>query len=285
MISIVICSRKPTIDTLLLENIVSSIGCVHEFVIIDNSENQYNIFQAYNQGIKKSVFDYVVFLHDDILIHTNDWGIVVQNIFINNNNIGLIGIAGSKVKSKMPSAWWDCPTEFMQINIIQHIKPDKKEIWNYGFKNNSNLENVVAIDGVFMAMNKNMQLCFDEKLSGFHNYDLNISFECLSNGFEVVVTNQILVEHFSKGILDISWYNSTYELHEKYKNILPLKTNDIIDLDFLKILELKNGKKFVNKLVQLKFKRKAIILWFDIFLIKPYNRYHLSFFKHLFNPK
>ena len=283
MISIVICSRKPTIDSMLSENISSSIGCVHEFVIIDNSENQYSIFQAYNLGIKKSVFDYVVFLHDDILIHTNDWGIVIQNIFI--NNIGLIGIAGSKVKSKMPSAWWDCPTEFMQINIIQHIKPDKKEIWNYGFKNNSNLENVVAIDGVFMAMNKNKQLFFDENLSGFHNYDLNISFECLSNGFEVVVTNQILIEHFSKGNIDNSWYKTTFELHKKYKNILPLKTDDIIDLDFLKILELKNGKKFVDNLLKLKFKRKAIVLWFNIFLIKPYHRYHLSFLKHLLNPK
>lgn len=285
MISIIICSRKLIINPLLTENISATIGCQHEFVIIDNSKNKYNIFQAYNLGIQKSVFNYVVFLHDDILFHSDNWGNIIHDIFIKNKNVGLIGVAGSKVKSKMPSGWWDCPKEFKQINIIQHLEPYKKEIWNYGFKNNSNLENVVAIDGVFIAMNKDKQLFFDDNFSGFHNYDLNISFECISKGFEVVATNQILIEHFSNGVIDNSWYKTTFELHKKYKNLLPLKTKDVSDLHFLKILELKNGKRFVNKLLQLKYKRQAIVLWFNIFLIKPFDLYHLRFFKHFLNSK
>jgi hypothetical protein len=119
MLSVIICSRESNISSSLTDNIDRTIGCVYELIVIDNSDAKYSIFEAYNIGIKKSKSGFLCFLHDDILIHTEDWGVKLKNIFKENKNVGLIGVAGSKIKTKMPSAWWDCPKEMRAINFIQ----------------------------------------------------------------------------------------------------------------------------------------------------------------------
>ena len=48
MVSIVICNRSNRISPVLEKNISETIGIEYEVVCIDNSKNQYNIFQAYN---------------------------------------------------------------------------------------------------------------------------------------------------------------------------------------------------------------------------------------------
>lgn len=73
MISVIICSRAKIIKTNLFENIKNTIGCNYELIVIDNSENKFSIFQAYNLGIEKSLGDYLCFLHDDVFIHTDGW--------------------------------------------------------------------------------------------------------------------------------------------------------------------------------------------------------------------
>ena len=74
MISIIICNRKKVLDPKLENNIKSTIGIEYEIINIDNSDNRYNIFQAYNKGIQKSKYPYICFMHDDILYHTVNWG-------------------------------------------------------------------------------------------------------------------------------------------------------------------------------------------------------------------
>ena len=120
MISIIICSRTKTITPVLLENIKNTVGANYELIVIDNSENNYSIFEAYNLGIKKSKSELLCFIHDDVLLHTNNWGTILIDIFNNNKNLGLLGVAGAKVKTKMPSPWWNCHYSQQVIKIIQH---------------------------------------------------------------------------------------------------------------------------------------------------------------------
>ena len=54
MISIIICSRFQSISKELKDNIENTVGVVHEIICIDNSKSQYNIFSAYNEGVKRS---------------------------------------------------------------------------------------------------------------------------------------------------------------------------------------------------------------------------------------
>lgn len=277
MISIIICSRSQFSNDKKI-NIEETIGVNHEIILIDNSNNSYSIFEAYNIGIKKSKGDYLCFMHDDVLMHTNNWGLVIQKIFKSDPLIGLIGIAGSKIKSKMPSAWWDCNEEEFQINIIQHYKDEDKRKLDFGFKESSCVE-VAAIDGVFMVMKKQNDITFSEKLSGFHNYDLNLSFEHIKKGLKVVVTNEILLEHFSIGKLNNSWYKSTYKIHQLYSDILPINKTNFPQTNHN--LELKNGTDFIYKAFHLKQFNIAFKSWISFFFAYPFSVYHFKLIKRI----
>lgn len=273
MISIVICSRTQTISSVLRENIKNTIGIKYEIIVIDNSKNQYSIFEAYNIGIEKSKGEYLCFIHDDILFHTPNWGHVVINIFNNDEKIGLIGVAGAKFKSKIPSAWWDCKIEENFTYILQHFKNGEKEIWHYGFDKNA-YEEVVVIDGVFMVLKKGCFNKFDSSMTGFHSYDLNISFEIINNNYKIVATNEILIEHFSIGTINKDWLHSTYLLHNKYYKILPLKVGSIFES---KELEIFNGEKFIKLCLKQKQSKLATKVWFNLFLLNPFSKFHLRF--------
>ncbi len=277
-ISIIICSREKQISKDLIENIKNTVGCDFELIVIDNSENKYSIFEAYNLGIEKSKGEYLCFIHDDVIFHTNDWGNVLECVFNENKEVGLIGVAGSKIKNKMPSAWWDCPAEQKVIHIIQHFPNKEKEKWALGLENGQNKE-VVAIDGVFMAMRKDKCINFNTKMSGFHNYDLNISLDYKKHGYKIIVTPKILMEHFSLGTLNKSWYKSTSLFHKLYKNYLPINiTGQDIYIQSKKD-EFNLGLSFITKLIEQKLYWDAIYWWFEIFKLKPKAKYHYRFWK------
>jgi glycosyltransferase involved in cell wall biosynthesis len=275
MISIIICSREKKISKDLTENIIKTVGCEYELIVIDNSENVYSIFEAYNLGIDQSKGDYLCLMHDDILIHTIGWGEIINSIFNNDNQIGLIGVAGAKIKTKSPSAWWDCPENQKVINIIQHFPNKEKEKWKFGFENEQIIE-VVAIDGVFMAARKDDKIHFNENLKGFHNYDLNISFEYKKNGYKIIVADEILVEHFSLGNLNEAWVNSTFKIHTLYQTILPLK---FPKSEINKEIEITNAIRFINESLKYKNNKVACSVWIQLFYIDPVSKYHIRFWK------
>lgn len=92
MISLIICARTGNVSDTLLNNVESTIGCDHEWVVIDNSRHQYNIFQAYNIGVARAKGDILCFMHDDILYHTNNWGTKIEDLFM-DDSIGQVGAA------------------------------------------------------------------------------------------------------------------------------------------------------------------------------------------------
>jgi hypothetical protein len=281
MISIIICSRTKEIETKLFNNIKNSIGCEYELVVIDNSNNKYSIFEAYNIGIKKSNGNYFCFMHDDILMHTQSWGLIIEDIFEANEKLGLVGIAGAKVKTRMPSAWWDCEYENKMLNIVQHFPNGTVEKMNFGF-NEGNFQDAIVIDGVFMVMRKIDGLLFSEKLKGFHNYDMNICFEILKRNFKVGVTNDVLIEHYSLGNINKDWLVSAYDIYKQYKNILPKVA---INANYDKNLEIRNAKKYINLCYKHNTLKNIKILWFKLFLLKPFMKFNIRCFYTYFKLK
>lgn len=273
MISIIICSRTPKIGHTLSQNIEETIGCVYELIIIDNSENKYSIFEAYNIGIKKSKGDYWCFMHDDILFHTQSWGLQLMRVFEKDLKIGLLGVAGAKVKTKMPSGWWDCPNDLKNINIIQHFPDKDKELVYMGWQTDNQIEEVAVIDGVFMFARKKEYIFFNKDDSGFHNYDLYLSAIYNKHNFKVVVTNSVLIEHFSYGNLNVKWIESSYDFFKKHKNLFPINKSKLNTVEIKKI-ELFNGFNFIEKLINVGKTSKAISIWIDLLKIKPISMYH-----------
>lgn len=275
MLSVIICSRAEIISNDLSKDIKNMVGCEYELIVIDNSENRYSIFEAYNLGILRSKGDFLCFMHDDIRIHTQNWGNIIGMIFNADSQIGLIGIAGSKIKTKMPSAWWHCADSCKRISVIQHFANKEIKDWRIGWENEV-LEEVVVIDGVFMVTRKNDAVRFNEQLTGFHNYDLNLSFEYIKRGFKVMVTKNILIEHFSIGKIDASWYNSALQINQLYEKLLPLSVQESYDF---KKDEVKNGIRFISGLLGFKMLKEAFMLWLMLFLLKPISKFHYHFVK------
>lgn len=277
MISIIICSRTQSIPVGLSENIKNTVGFEHELIVVDNSKNTYSIFEAYNLGIERSKGDYLCFIHDDILFHTKGWGLLILDVFNKNKKLGLLGVAGAKTKTKMPSAWWDCPEANKLLYLKQHLRNGSVEDWNKGFTD-KNMERVVAIDGVFMVAKRDERFRFQEPFKGFHGYDLNISFEYIQLGYEIIVSNLILMEHFSMGTLDKDWYSSTLQMHKLYDNLLPLKVEKRI---VTKEVEFANGVNFIKGLNFFRFKKEAFVLWLQLIMIKPVSRFHFIFMNEI----
>ena len=241
-------------------------------VPIDNSTNKYSIFQAYNLGLKRSKGSVICFLHDDVILHTSNWGLKIIEIFSRDKEIGLVGVVGSKFKSSIPSAWWHCSSDNYVINLIQHTQSGKVRKQIEGFKNHSFQEEVAVIDGVFMAMRKVDGIKFDSCMNGYHNYDLNLSFEFHRQGYKVMVTNEILIEHLSEGTIDKSWYNSSITIHKNNLDILPLAVGE----KNIRSEERVAGLYFINEALKYDDKGEALKVLLKIFYMKPISKYHFG---------
>ncbi len=275
MISIIICSRKSTIPDRLSVNIAETIGCYYELVVIDNSENKFSIFEAYNMGIQRSKGNCLCFVHDDILFHTVGWGNVIESVFLSDDKTGVIGVAGARSKTEIPSLWWLCPKSDKVVNIIQHTPDGEVKRWEEGFEENKRVQ-VAVVDGVFMAVKRDDAIRFNEAIPGFHNYDLSICFEYKKAGYKVMVTNEILIEHFSLGNINSEWFESAYCTHKIYKRTLPV----LNDGKKNKELEIANAVWFISESLRYKKYDLAFFIWIKLFTLNPFLKFHLIFLKN-----
>ena len=214
MISIIICSRTASISDELTQNIDQTIGIPYELVIIDNSDNLYSIFSAYNEGVKRSKYEVLCFMHDDIIFKTKDWGMKVMNRF-NSPKLGAIGVAGSPYYAILPGAWWSG-------NYISYSLYGEKE-YAYQPKQDNALP-VVVLDGLWFCVRKSLfsKIRFDDTIyNGFHYYDMDISLQIQQTGYKLLSVYDISIQH-SSGKLDTIWLNNALLLQKKWENNLPI---------------------------------------------------------------
>ena len=205
MLSIIISSYQPEFYLALEKNIAESIGIPYEIMKIDNPGIM-GICEAYNRGAEKAQYDFLLFLHEDVLFETKDWGQTLINL-LNTKNIGCIGIAGADYIPEVPIGWWmiknHCYSHITHANLIN------QKVHKFTFSSNSGLKKVNFIDGVFIACPKKnwLTIKFDERLKGYHAYD--ISFSLHTNVyFENYITNLISMKHFSQGKPSKEWLES-----------------------------------------------------------------------------
>lgn len=279
MISVIVCSRSKDLPTEFRNNILKTIGCEYELIVIDNSSNRYSIFEAYNQGIEKSIYDILCFIHDDIFFKSKDWGIVLKEIF-SIGKIGLVGVAGAKSKSKTPSLWRDIEESHRVVNIYQSFKGTNKqtEFWYGGF--NKNEEEVVVMDGVFIAARKDKRFKFDKSINGFHNYDFNICMEYHKLNFKSIITNRITLEHKSVGLMNSNWLETSLYFTKKYKDLLPISIHK--NYDFKKI-EIKNKTQLINLMFKYDKFDGFIFYWSALLKENFFSKFHLIIVRKSFS--
>lgn len=231
MISIIICSRTSDISHALRKNIENTIGVEHEIIVINNEDNRYDIFQAYNIAIAQARYQIICFMHDDILYHTQNWGTCVFKYF-QDNSVGMIGISGPTYMGKLPSVWWgiDCgpikSPNIRQYNIDSNrFNPEERHTTLINPEQASAAE-VVACDGLFFCIRKSLfdTIKFDECLQGFHFYDMDISLQIKRMGAKILCVYDILIEHKSYPNLKREWIDASRRFYDKWNYFLPVES-------------------------------------------------------------
>lgn len=257
MISIIIASAKSNLLNDVRENISKTIGIPYEILSFENSNAEKSICQIYNEGIAKAKYDILCFMHEDIKVYTEDWGQAVLDIFANNSKIGLVGIAGSQYKAMSPSSWFSWLDQYNRFNMVQRYKfTDTETKIVHHNPNNEKLAKVTGVDGVWLCTNKRVtkEIKFDEGLlKGFHGYDVDFSLS-VGEKWDVVVTYDVLIEHFSEGNYDRNWVENTILVHKKWKTSLP------------------KGAEYLSKADVLECEKKAFLFFIDQMYAARYTK-------------
>ena len=267
MISIIISSTNHIFLENVTKNIAETIGVIFEIISFNNADGGKGLSELYNEGAKRAKYDLICFMHEDVNIKTENWGIVVANIFEQNQKVGLIGLAGSSYKTLVPSGWFcDAGAKITNyVNMLQRYKFSETETkLVYQNPKGSISAKVTSVDGVWFCTKKSIvaEHPFDGKLfQKFHCYDLDFSFS-VSLSYDVVVTFEILLEHFSEGNYDRTWVEETLKLHEKWSHYFPLD-NDGLSKKEKNIAEKYSFRVFIKQMLTVGYSRFEIfkIFW------------------------
>ncbi len=255
MISVIICSKHEKLSESVRQNINNTIGVPYEIVCINNSRNEYSIFSAYNKGIAESKYPFLCFVHEDVNFQTKNWGNIIKS-HLNNSTTGLVGVAGSNTVLSVPSSWSSSQEKY--INIIQSEK--HSEHVRLPLEHNDDKQEVILLDGVFLGANRNIfsKITFDEKLKGFHGYDLDICLQSAFAGFQNYVVFDILIEHYSKGFRNKRYFENLIQVFGKWEKFLPIYDKNKYTAEEI----LKSEEKMINylfiKMIKRGFSAKEI---------------------------
>ncbi|GAB4378403.1 MAG: hypothetical protein Kow0075_08290 [Salibacteraceae bacterium] len=237
MISVIVCHRDPALFEQFKSSLSATIGVDYELICIDNSRNNYTIFEAYNEGVKRAKGKILCFSHEDIIFHTLDWGKNVLKHF-EDDRIGMIGVAGGNCFPYSPSFWWsDSSFNNHLINLLQrwptkspkqkyHYNLDDKGYFTIAYNNPSGETSVRAavVDGLWFCIRRTLfdHIRFDEETyNGFHCYDTDISLQVNEHAM-VCVVYDVLVEHLSDANANKQFFDSCIKHFDKWKDKLPL---------------------------------------------------------------
>lgn len=223
-IAIVYCTREKSGESnTFVDHLKETCGCnCHVFAI--HNPDGVSISKIYGDILKSSdVSDNIIaFIHDDIEFLRKGWGKELLRLFNEHEDYGIIGVAGS-AQFDAGAAWWNYDKKFGQV---LHRAEGKSWLTTFSPLLEKDLQEVVVIDGLFIAVNKNkINENFNRDLDGFDFYDIDF---CLSNHFskdwkyKIGVTTNIRVAHNSVGKLKPTWYTNRELINKKFGEHYPI---------------------------------------------------------------
>jgi len=221
-VSVVISTRK--IDEGYKEHVRKMFSQPDTEILMYENDGQMSLTQVYNKGLKESVNDIVVFMHDDLILETPNMTPKIVKMMSShsiNTNYGIVGIAGT---DKLTSGMWWQNRENM-FGVVGHIHEGKRHVNHYSkgvF--NEKLKNVVIVDGLFFMVHKQrIKKEFNEEFKGFHFYDISFCVENFLEGVKIGVTTKFGVTHKSIGITNKQWEKNKLFFEALFDKKLPLE--------------------------------------------------------------
>ena len=217
-VSVVISTKK--IDEGYKEHVRKMFSQPNTEILMYENDGQMSLTQVYNKGLKESVNDIVVFMHDDLILETSNMTPKIVNLFDKHPEYGIIGIAGT---DKLTSGrWWD--NRENMFGVVGHIHEGKRHVNHYskGVFNDV-LKDVVIVDGLFFIVRKSLlKKEFNEQFEGFHFYDISFCVENQFEGVKIGLTTKFGVTHKSVGITNKQWEKNKLLFEALFEKQLPL---------------------------------------------------------------
>ena len=217
MVSVVISTRK--IDDEYLKHVEKMFSHPKTEILIYENDGEMSLTQVYNKGLKESVNDIVVFMHDDLILETSNMTPKIVKLFEKHPEYGIIGIAGT---DKLTSGrWWD--NRENMFGVVGHIHEGKRHVNHYskGVFNDV-LKDVVIVDGLFFMVRKSLlKKEFNEQFEGFHFYDISFCVENQFEGVKIGLTTKFGVTHKSVGVTNKQWEKNKLLFEALFEKQLP----------------------------------------------------------------
>lgn len=218
-ISVVIPTRK--IDDQYLKHVEKMFSHPKTEILVYENDGSESLAKIYNDGLKDSKNDIVVFMHDDLILETKNITPKVIRLFEKNPEYGIIGLAGTD--NLISGMWWQ--DRASMYGVVGHEHEGKRHVNHYSKGDYSEkLKEVVVIDGLFMMVHKQrIKHTFNEQFEGFHFYDLPLCIENYLDGVKVGVTTKVRVTHKSIGMVNKKWEKNKFLFEALYEKNFPLK--------------------------------------------------------------
>lgn len=213
-LSIIVCSINKKLFNSFESNINTTIGSIlYEIIRIENNIEKLSITQAYNKGASQAQYSYLLFIHEDVLFHTSNWGTLLITS-LKDETIGVVGVAGSNYVPYAPIGYVNPVKKYNFYHLLQR---KEGKVVKYDTIPSENIK-IKALDGVFLACRRNIwaKFKFNETLKGFHSYDLDFSLR-VSKEYNNKITNNILIEHLSRGNPNIDYLNNNIQIKKNIK--------------------------------------------------------------------
>ena len=222
-ITIVVASSKTAEEKRDYINMLGeTVGYPADIVFIGS--NKESLTNVYQKELDQSENEIIIFVHDDVEFLTTDWGKRIVELFKQNPQFGIIGVAGSRTYgNKEQIGWWMCDDKEKR-GLLFHGDSEKSWITFFSEYTDKLME-VAVIDGVFMAVNREkLEYDFDTDIQGFHFYDIDFCVaNFLSRRCRIGVTNKVCLRHKSPGRPNGEWLKNGFFVREKYKDKFPIK--------------------------------------------------------------
>lgn len=215
MISIIVSSYKQDYFNQFSLNVEKTIGVPYEIIQINNP-GVMGICEAYNQGAEKASFQTLCFCHEDIAFLVSDWGYELIKLLA-APHVGLIGVAGSKIKTSLPTGWTSgLGRTYDLMTAVQNGSSSTDEFENIN-KSDPPIS-VKVIDGLFIACKKKtwQEVKFNDQIKGFHFYDIDFSLR-VADKYQNFLLPTLKIAHFSEGNFNDSWIKAAIRFHQDGK--------------------------------------------------------------------
>jgi glycosyltransferase involved in cell wall biosynthesis len=227
MITVGFSTRK--IDDEFVSLLKKTSGVPKIEVIPFENNGEFSLTEVYNKILNNSSHDIVVLCHDDIYFDSKNWCQKILNHFKRNQELGILGVAGS-TQLPITGRWWD---DFSKVKgIVNHEHEGKKWESKYSTSKGNEIEDVVLVDGLFIAINKkNIIHTFNEDVKGFHFYDVDFSFRNFMSGVEIGVMYDVRITHKSIGQTNEQWEKNRELFVSQNLKHLPIKIKKNLTLN------------------------------------------------------